>query len=105
MLARTTSCVVDHGSTYEIPYDGTATEHYEGRVTVDQVTFEQDTTATTTFTIRWPEVEVSTTATMDVQIRPDAFDVTIELSAREATDGGYTTLGTRRWQERISRQA
>ena len=103
VLTQTTSCVVDHGSTYEIPYGGTATEHYEGRVTVDRVTFEQDTTATTTLTIRWPGVEVSTTATMDVQIGPEAFDVTIDLTAREATPDGYATVGTRRWEERYPR--
>ena len=105
VLAQTTSCVVDHGSTYEIPYGGTATEHYQGRVTVDQVTFEQDTTATTTLTIRWPDVEVATTATMDVQIGPDALDVTIELAAREATAQGFTTIATRRWEQRLPRLA
>ena len=105
VLARTTSCVVDHGSTYEIPYNGTATEHYEGRVTVDQETFEQDTTATTTMTIRWPDVEVATAATMDVQISAEAVDVTIDLTAREATAEGYTTVGTRRWEQSYPRRA
>ena len=105
VLAGTTSCVVDHGSTYEIPYDGTATEHYEGRVTVDQATFEQDTTATTTMTIRWPDVEVATVATMDVQISAEAIDVTIDLTAREATAEGYTTVGTRRWRQSYRRRA
>jgi hypothetical protein len=103
VLAGTTSCVVDHGSTYEIPYDGTATEHYEGRVTVDQRTFEQDTTATTTITIRWPDVEVATVATMDVQISAESLDVTIDLTAREATAEGSTTIGTRRWVQSYPR--
>jgi putative CocE/NonD family hydrolase len=103
VLAGTTSCVVDHGSTYEIPYNGTATEHYEGRVTVDKETFEQDTTATTTMTIRWPDVEVATVATMDVQISAEAVDVRIDLTAREATVEGYTTVGTRRWEQSYPR--
>ena len=103
VLAGTTSCVVDHGSTYEIPYDGAATEHYEGRVTVDQVTFEQDTTATATFTIRWPDIEVSTTATMDVRVSADALDVTIELTASEEKEECHHTLATRQWQRRLDR--
>ncbi len=105
VLTRTTSCVVDHGSTYEIPYDGTATEHYEGRVSVDTSSFEQDTTATTTLTIRWPGIEVSATATMDVQILAEALDVTIELVAREATEDGYRTVATRRWETQLPRLA
>ncbi len=105
VLDRTTSCVVDHGSTYEIPYGGTATEHYEGRVTVDQVSFEQHASAQTTFTIRWPDVEVSTTATMNVHISADSFDVTIDLAAREATASGFTTLATRQWEQAIPRRA
>ena len=103
VLAGTTSCVVDHGSTYEIPYGGTATEHYEGLVCVDQVTFAQRSTATSTLTIRWPEVEVSTTATMEVVLAADTVSVRIELTAREATDGSQTTLVTRHWEESIPR--
>ncbi|HEY7043844.1 MAG TPA: CocE/NonD family hydrolase [Nocardioidaceae bacterium] len=105
VLAGTTSCVVDHGSTYEIPYGGTATEHYEGLVCVEHATFEQRSTATTTFTIRWPDVEVSTTATMEVLIGADAFDVSIEVTAREATEDGFSTVGARQWKQRLPRLA
>ena len=40
---------------------------------------------------------VATVATMDVQISVEVVDVTIDLTAREATAEGYTTVGTRRW--------
>ncbi len=104
VLAGTTSCVVDHGSTYEIPYDGTATEHYEGLVRVDRETFEQRSMATTTLTIRWPEVEVSTAATMEVVLAAATVTVRIELAAREATpEAGQATVATRRWEETIPR--
>ncbi|MDX6297187.1 MAG: uncharacterized protein QOI51_1044, partial [Nocardioidaceae bacterium] len=103
VAARTTSCVVDHGSAYEIPYDGTATEHYAGRVTLDRATFEQHTEATATFTLRWPDVEVSTTATMDVRIRAARLEVTVDLAAREGTQGGWETLGSRHWSVQIPR--
>lgn len=105
VLARTTSCRVDHGSAYALPYDGTATEHYEGRITVDQVTFKQDTAASTTFTLRWSDVEVSTTATMNVTISAETLDVTIELAAWEATGDVGSTLASRRWDARLPRRA
>ncbi len=104
VLARTTSCRVDHGSTYKVPYGGTVTEHYTGRVTVDQVWFEQATSAAATFTLRWPDVEVSTTATMDVAISADALEVSIELTAREAGEDGCATVATRSWNERFRRE-
>ena len=103
VAARTSSCVVDHGSTYEIPYDGTAAEHYAGRVTLDRGTFEQHTDATTTFTIRWPGIEVSTTATMEVRISATQLEVTIDLAAREGTQDGWEPLGSRHWAVQIPR--
>jgi hypothetical protein len=104
VLARTTACVVDHGSTYEIPYEGTATEHYQGRVTVDRDTFQQHSTATTTFTIRWPDVELSTSASMDVRISAGALDVTIDLTAHEVTPDGSSPVGSRHWTATLPRQ-
>ena len=103
VLARTTSCVVDHGSTYDIPNQGTATEHYQGRVTVDVETFEQATTATTTHTLRWPGVEVSTVATMDVTLSAESLDVVIDLTATEKTPTGDSTVGTRHWHQTFPR--
>lgn len=104
VLAGTTSCLVDHGSTYETPHGGTASERYRGRVSVDQVTFEQRTDAETAYTIRWPPVaEVSTTATMKVIITADSLDVTIDLLAEEAADGHRTTVGTRQWHDVVPR--
>lgn len=105
VLAGTTSCVVDHGSTYEIADFGEVTEHYEGLVTVDRVTFEQRTSAETTFMIRWPDIEVCTTATMEVVITAGSVDVAIDLTADERSDTGRSTLGTRRWREAILRLA
>jgi hypothetical protein len=60
-------------------------------------------TATATFTIRWPDIEVSTTATMDVRVSADALDVTIGLTASEAKEECHHTLATRQWQRRLDR--
>jgi hypothetical protein len=104
VLARTTSCVVDHGSTYEIPFGGTASEHYQGRVTVNVETFEQSTTATTTLALRWPDVEVSTIATMDVTISAESLDAVIELTASESTPSGEAIVDSRHWHQTFPRE-
>ncbi len=103
VLAGVTACVIDHGSTYDVPYDGQATEHYSGRVTVDTTTLEQSAAAEATFCIRWPEVDVSTKGTLDVAMSADTFEITIDLLAQEAGPDGWRTVGTRHWQETIPR--
>ncbi len=108
VLRRRTHCVVDHGSTYQVPYGATATEHYAGRVSVDHETFEQTATAEATFTIAWPTTTVTTHATMRLVADAEAYDVTIELEAREVPaekDGPELepVVATRHWHERIPR--
>lgn len=103
VLAGTTSCVVDHGSTYDIPHGGIATEHYEGRVTVDRRTFGQSTTARTTYRLRWPNIDVATTATMDVEIGADSIEVVIALAAHETTPQGEIAVASRHWRETMQR--
>lgn len=105
VLSGTTSCRVDHGSTYGTPYGGTATERYTGRVTVNSATFDQQATADCTFTLRWPGAEVTTTATLDVVITADSFDVTTQLAAFDEAITGRSPLATRQWHEIIPRRA
>ena len=100
VLAGTTSCVVDHGSTYDTRYDGSAAEHYAGTVTVDQATFDQQSAARTTYTLRWPGIEVCVDATMTVAVTADALDVSIDLNAEENGE----TIARRTWRETIARR-
>ncbi len=99
VLRRRTSCVVDHGSSYAVPYGGTASEHYAGRVHVDTRTFEQRAEADVTFSIRWAEVAVSTRSTLDVRIAADCYDVNVRLEAYEGDD----PVGRRSWHRRFPR--
>jgi len=99
VLRRTTACVVDHGSTADVPYDGTASEHYTGRVEVDTLTFDQRAEADVTYRLSWPGIEVSTRSTLDLRINPDAYHVDIWLETRE----GGEVVGERRWHERLPR--
>ena len=58
VLRQTTTCSVRHGSTYDVPHDGAATEEYAGDVVVDNLTFAQHATATCTYRLTWPGVDV-----------------------------------------------
>jgi predicted acyl esterase len=99
VLDRRTTCIVDHGSTYTVGYGGSMTEHYSGSVSVDERTFEQSARARTHFSIDWPDAAVSTESTLDLIATRQAYDITIELTARE----GHEVVATRRWHEVVPR--
>jgi predicted acyl esterase len=98
VLRRRTACEVDHGSRWDTPY-GTATDHYWGRVEVDERTFEQSARSDVSFTVDWPEASVSTRATLELTADADAFDAVVTLVARE----GDTVVGEREWRRRFPR--
>ncbi len=99
VLRATTTCAVRHGADYPVPYDGHASEAYAGEVTVDRRTFGQVATADCTFTLRWPEVEVSTHASLEVAVTADGYHVAVSAEARE----GDRLVGSRSWRERLPR--
>jgi uncharacterized protein len=103
VLRRETSCFVDHGSTYETPGDGEATEGYRGRVTVDTRTFVQRAEADVRFRLTWPEATVETRSRLDLRIGPADYDVTITLEAVELADGDEQAVGRRRWHRTLPR--
>jgi hypothetical protein len=100
VLRRETACVVEHGSTYPIPFDGTASEAYSGRVSVDTQTFEQRAQADVSFRLEWPGVCVSTDSALDVRVGPDSYDVDIWLDVRE----GDEQVAERTWHRSFPRQ-
>jgi hypothetical protein len=99
VLARTTACVVDHGTSYDVPYGGKATEHYAGRVEVDTRTFEQRAHADVRYELAWPGISASTRSTLDLTVSAESYDVDIWLEARD----GEQVLGERRWSRRLPR--
>ncbi len=104
VLRRTTTCVVDHGSTYEAPY-GSVVEHYGGRVSVSTRTFEQFAAADVSFTLRFADdgsgepVDVTSRSTLEVHAGDSVFDVWITLVCRE----GDEVVAERQWREQIPR--
>ena len=99
LLNRTTECVVDHGSGYEVAHGGTARERYRGRVGVDRRSFGQWATADVELGLSWPEATVATRSTLDVRMDADSYDVTVELWVHE----GDREVARRSWHRRFPR--
>ncbi|MBI1376275.1 MAG: CocE/NonD family hydrolase [Frankiales bacterium] len=104
VLARTTACVVDHGSAYDAPY-GDVVEHYAGRVQVWTRSFAQTAASDVSFTLRYDDdgsgepVSVHVRSVLEVHAGPVTYDATIRLTARE----GDTVVGERTWERRFPR--
>jgi predicted acyl esterase len=99
VLRQTTTCSVRHGSTYDIPHDGTATEEYVGDVAVDNVTFAQHATATCTYRLTWPGIDVRVTSSMRLEVTADGYDVAIAVTAYD----GDLQVSHREWSEHMPR--
>ena len=104
VLARRTTCVVDHGSTYDAPY-GAVTEHYAGRVSVSTRTFEQNAAADVSFRLSFRDdatgepVVCTSRSTLEVHAGERVFDVRITLTCTE----GDEIVGERSWHRQIDR--
>jgi uncharacterized protein len=99
VLRRRRTCVVEHGSTYPIGFDGSATEHYWGRVSVDTASFDQRAEADVRFELEWPEVTAATRSALDVGVDAEAYEVDITLEVRENGE----QIAARHWHRRIPR--
>jgi hypothetical protein len=99
VLRRTTTCRVDHGSVYEVPYDGTASEHYSGEVAVDRRTFAQHALADCTFGLTWPGIAVCVTSKMRVDVGAGGYDVAIDVTASH----DHEVVAERHWSEHVDR--
>jgi predicted acyl esterase len=104
VLARTTACVIDHGSAYDAPY-GSVIEHYAGRVQVSSRTFEQVASADVSFTLRFSDdgtgeaVSAQARSRLEVQAGPRTYDVTLSLTC---TEGGEV-VAERQWFQQFPR--
>ncbi len=99
VLRATTTCAVRHGSEYDVPHDGRASEQYAGSVSVDRRTFAQHAWADCTYRLTWPGIEVSVSSTMRVDVSASGYDVTIDLDAFDDSE----LVSHRSWTEHIDR--
>jgi uncharacterized protein len=98
VLARTTTCQVDHGSTSEIE-GGSVSEHYTGDVCVHTTTFAQEARATAEFAVSWEQAKVRTRAELWLRAGRSSYDVVLTVTAEE----NGTLFAERRWERRIAR--
>ncbi|WP_432478571.1 CocE/NonD family hydrolase [Nocardioides sp. GXQ0305] len=82
VLAGVTRATTRSVSTYGTPYDGTATEEYDGTVWVHRHTFEQGADATTRFALSWPGVDIEVVSTLEVRIVGGEVRATTRTVAR-----------------------
>jgi predicted acyl esterase len=99
VLRDTTTCTVRHGAEYDVPYDGRASEQYAGAVVVDRRTFAQHASADCTYRLTWPDIDVSVSSTMRVDVTAEGYDVVIDLDAYDDGD----RISHRTWSEHIPR--
>jgi len=101
---RITRCVVGSRSHYETPF-GSASERYDGWVSVDQRTFAQLAHSDVEFTLRFAatdtteEVIATTRSVMDLATAGDTYDMRIHLTVRYGDD----IIRERVWEQTFPR--
>jgi predicted acyl esterase len=104
VLARRTTCVIDHGSAYDAPY-GAVVEHYGGRVSVSSRTFEQTAASDVSFRLSFSDdgsgdpVTVTTRSVLEVHAGERTYDVRIAMTCSE----GDRVVAERRWERQFPR--
>ena len=85
-------------STYETPF-GTASERYDGWVSVDPRTFEQRAHSDVKFALHFPEVSATAHSIMDVVTAGDTYEVTVAITVHD----GEELIAERHWQRSFPR--
>ena len=93
-----TRCVVGSASDYGTPF-GSASERYDGWVSVDERTFAQHAHSDVEFTLRFPEVTATARSVMDLSTREDSYYLRIHLTV---SDGGEV-IRERTWEQSFPR--
>ncbi len=94
VLARTTSAVVDHGSTYPAR-GGQCTDRYTGTVTIDRRTWRQTATSSASFQLSWGDITVRSRA--HVAFTADERHTTTEVTLYAYE--GDRPIAERTWRE------
>ena len=98
VLRRETTCVLDHGSTYDED-SVRCTEHYTGRLTVDARTFAQHVEGGADFRLEFPEADVRSEVRLSLDATATAYEVELHL----VTQDGDEPFVTRTWRRSIPR--
>lgn len=98
VVSHRTRCVVGSRSDYETPF-GSASERYDGWVSVDTRTFEQRAHSDVEFTLRFAEVTATVRSVMDIVTTGDTYEVTMVITVHD----GAEPIAERRWQRSFPR--
>jgi predicted acyl esterase len=101
VLGRRTEAEIDHGGRTELPDGAVLVERYRG--TVGTALDRPGSTwarGSAGYRIEWPEATVATSARLDLRADAEAFEVQLDLEARE----GDELRWTRTWRRRIPRR-
>jgi hypothetical protein len=99
VLGRRTEAEIDHGGRSQLPDGGALVERYRGVVGAGPGG-ETWARGSAHYRIEWPEATVATGVRLDLRGHAEAFDVQLDLEAREGDEPRWT----RSWHRRIPRQ-
>jgi hypothetical protein len=98
VLGRRPEAEIDHGGRTELP-GAVLVERYRGTVGTTRDPGLTWARGVADYRVEWPEVTVATSARLDLRGDADAFEVQLDLEARE----GDQVRWTRSWHRRIPR--
>jgi uncharacterized protein len=99
VLGRRAEAEIDHGGRTEPPDGAVLVERYRGTVGTTRNPGLTWARGEADYRVEWPEATVATSARLDLRGDADAFEVQLDLEARE----GDQVRWTRSWHRRIPR--
>jgi hypothetical protein len=99
VLGRTSEAEIDHGGRTELPDGSVLVERYQGTVGAAADPGPAWARGSASYRVEWPEATVATSARLDLRGDAEAFEVELDLEARE----GDELRWARTWRRRIPR--
>jgi hypothetical protein len=99
VLGRRTEAEIDHGGRTELPDGAVLVERYQGTVGTALDPGPTWARGSASYRVEWPEATVATSVRLDLRCDADAFEVRLDLDARE----GDELRWARTWRRRIPR--
>jgi hypothetical protein len=98
VLGHRSEAEIDHGGRSQLPHVGALVERYRGTVGAgpDGETWAR---CSAHYRIEWSEATVATSVRLDLRGDAEAFEVRLDLEAREGDEPRWA----RRWRRRIPR--
>ena len=99
VLGRRTEAEIDHGGRTELPDGAVLVERYQGTVGTALEPGPTWARGSASYRVEWPEATVATSVRLDLRGDADAYEVQLDLEARE----GDELRWARTWRRRIPR--